>query len=402
MSPELTRSTFDQVMVPSYRPAEIIPVRGEGSRLWDQTGRELIDLTAGIAVTALGHCHPALVSALEEQSRRLWHVSNIFTNEPALELATKLCEATFGERVFFANSGAEANEAALKLARRRARDRDGPARHKIVAFNEGFHGRTLFTVTVGGTPGYTEGFGPLPGGITHVDFNDLAAAEDAIDDTTCAVIVEPVQGEGGVNPATSEFLAGLRRRCNEVGALLVFDEVQCGMGRTGHLFAYEGYGVVPDVLTSAKALGGGFPISAMITTAEIARSLDFGSHGSTFGGNPLACAVGNAVLDIVNTPEVLAGVAQRGERIVAGLRAIHEDLECFCDIRGRGLLVGAELTPELLDSSGEVLAAAQREGVLVLRAGTGVLRLAPSLVIPERDIDEGLTRLARALRSIRS
>lgn len=402
MSSELTRATFDQVMVPSYRPADIVPVRGEGSRLWDQSGRELIDFTAGIAVTVLGHCHPALVSALEAQARRLWHVSNVFTNEPALELATKLCKATFGERVFFANSGAEANEAALKLARRWAGDHDGPARHKIVAFDEGFHGRTLFTVTVGGTPSYTEGFGPLPGGIAHVAFNDLGAAVEVIDETTCAVIVEPVQGEGGVRPASADFLTGLRRRCDETGALLVFDEVQCGMGRTGHLFAYESYGVVPDVLTSAKALGGGFPISAMITTAEIAQSLDFGSHGSTFGGNPLACAVGNAVLDIVNTPAILEGVTRRAEHMTAGIGAIHEELGCFSEVRGRGLLIGAELAPALAGRSGDVLAAAQEEGVLVLRAGSDVIRLAPSLLIPEADIDEGLDRLARALRSMTS
>ncbi len=302
---QVSRSLFDEVMVPNYAPSAVIPVKGLGSRVWDQTGREFIDFAGGIAVNCLGHCHPALVSALKEQADKLWHLSNVMTNEPALILAQKLVNATFAEKVYFANSGAEANEAALKLARRFAKNEFGDHKTQIIAFKQGFHGRTFFTVTVGGQPAYSDGFGPKPADIVHAEYNNLASLEALISDNTCAVMLEPLQGEGGIITPTAEFIQGVAALCKKHNSLMIFDEVQSGVGRTGELYAYMGLGVVPDILTTAKALGGGFPIGAMLTTTAIAKHLVVGTHGSTYGGNPLACAVGIAAFDTVNTPEVL-------------------------------------------------------------------------------------------------
>ncbi|HOW76072.1 MAG TPA: aspartate aminotransferase family protein [Candidatus Competibacteraceae bacterium] len=396
----VTRDLFDAFMVPNYAPAAIIPVRGEGSRLWDQEGREYIDFAGGIAVTGLGHAHPHLVAALTEQAQKLWHVSNVLTNEPALKLARRLCELTFAERVFFANSGAEANEAALKLARKYATDHFAPDKREIIAFHQSFHGRTLFTVTVGGQPKYTQGFEPLPPGVTHVPFNDLAAFTAAISERTCAVIVEPVQGEGGVTPATPEFLQGLRELCDRHQALLIFDEVQCGNGRSSHLYAYMGYGVTPDILTTAKGLGGGFPISAMLTTAAIAESLNVGSHGTTYGGNPLGCAVAGAALDLLSDPEILAGVRHRHEVFMTGLRRINKRFGLFRELRGMGLLLGCELAEAWQGRSRDFIRAALDEGLLILVAGPDVIRLAPSLIIPDEVIEEGLNRFERAIAGL--
>jgi len=396
----VTRDLFDTFMVPNYAPAAIIPVRGEGSRLWDQEGREYIDFAGGIAVTGLGHAHPRLVAALTEQAQKLWHVSNTLTNEPALKLACRLCELTFAERVFFANSGAEANEAALKLARKYSADHFGPDKREIIAFTPSFHGRTLFTVTVGGQPKYTEGFEPLPSGITHVPFNDLATFASAISDSTCAVIVEPVLGESGVVSATPEFLRGLRELCNRHEALLIFDEVQCGNGRSGHLYAYMAYGVTPDILTTAKGLGGGFPISAMLTTAAIAQSLNVGTHGTTYGGNPLGCAVAGAALELFSDPELLAGVRHKHEIFMAGLRRINQRFGIFREVRGMGLLLGCELVETWQGRSRDFIKAALEEGLLILVAGPDVLRLAPSLIIPDELIEEGLNRFERAITGL--
>ncbi len=403
--PALSRATFDQVMVPSYAPGAFVPVSAKGSRVKDRSGRVLIDLAGGIAVTALGHCHPRVVKALKRQADRLWHVSNVVTNEPALELASKLVAKTFAERVFFCNSGAEANEAALKLARRVASDNESVTgkrprvakRHEIVAFRNAFHGRTLLTVTATGQEKYLEGYGPLPAGIRHVPFNDLAAARAAITEKTCAVIVEPMQGEGGVTPATKEFLRGLRRRCDEAGALLVFDEIQCGAGRTGALYAYMKFGVTPDILTTAKGLGAGFPIGAMLTTAKLAKHFTVGSHGTTFGGNPLACAVGSAVIDILSSKSVLDGVGKRHAAFVKGLEAINRRHRVFREIRGMGLLLGCELLPAHAGKAKELVTLAEKHGVMLLQAGPDVIRLAPSLVIPMADVKEGLVRLERAV-----
>ncbi|MDZ7277012.1 aspartate aminotransferase family protein [Pantoea eucrina] len=396
----VNRETFDNVILPVYAPAQFVPVKGKGSRVWDQQGKEYIDFSGGIAVTALGHCHPALVETLKSQGETLWHTSNVFTNEPALRLATKLIAATFAERVFFANSGSEANETAFKLARYYACKKHSPFKSKIIAFHHGFHGRTLFTVSVGGQPKYSDGFGPKPADIVHVPFNDLAAVKAVIDDHTCAIVVEPIQGEGGVMPATPEFMQGLRALCDEHQALLVLDEVQSGMGRSGKLFAYEHYGITPDILTTAKALGGGFPVSAMLTTHEIAAVMAPGAHGSTYGGNPLACAIAETAVDIINTPEVLNGVAERHQQFVAALSAIGKQYDIFSEVRGKGLLIGAVLKPQHASKARDILHAAAQQGVMILTAGADVMRFAPSLVIEPTDIEEGMARLARAIEQV--
>lgn len=398
--PSVSRADFDDVMVPNYSPATVIPVRGEGSRVWDQQGREYVDFAGGIAVTGLGHCHPKLVATLREQAGKLWHLSNVMTNEPALRLAEKICAATFAERVYFANSGGEANEAALKLARKYAADHHGDKKRRIIAFDNAFHGRTLFTVSAGGQPEKTKGFEPLPPAIDHTPFNDLTAFEQCMGDDVCAVIVEPVQGEGGIMPARAEFLRGLRESCDKHGALLIFDEVQIGMGRSGNLFAYMGYGVTPDILTSAKAMGNGFPVAAMLTKADIAASLTLGSHGSTYGGNPMACAVAEAAFDLISDPELLAGVKIRHERFMAGLQPIVEKHDIFTGVRGTGLLIGCELAPDWQGRGREVLNAALEQGLMVLVAGKTIIRLAPSLIVPDDDIDEGLRRFEATLTAL--
>ena len=396
----LNRAQFDEVMVPNYAPAAVIPVKGEGSRVWDQEGNEFIDFAGGIAVNCLGHCHPALVSALKEQGEKLWHLSNVMTNEPALTLATKLVNATFAERVYFANSGAEANEAALKLARRYALDNHGAQKDQIIAFDKAFHGRTFFTVTVGGQAAYSDGFGPKPQSITHVPFNDIAALEAVVSDKTCAIMLEPLQGEGGIINGDPEFLKAVRALADKHDALVIFDEVQTGVGRTGELFAYMGTDIVPDILTSAKALGGGFPIAAMLTTAKIAAHLKIGTHGSTYGGNPLACAIGNAVMDVVNTKEVLEGVKHREQLFRDGLAAINAKYNVFSEVRGKGMLLGAALNEKYEGRSRDFLVASVAEGVMTLMAGANVIRFAPSLVIPEADIAEGLARFERAVAKV--
>ncbi|CAM3803521.1 bifunctional acetylornithine/succinyldiaminopimelate transaminase [Rahnella victoriana] len=394
------RGTFDKVILPVYSPAKFIPVKGKGSRVWDQQGTEYVDFAGGIAVTALGHCHPALVKALHEQGETLWHLSNVFTNEPALRLAQKLIDATFADRVFFANSGAEANEAAFKLARYYASHRHSPYKSKIIAFHNAFHGRTLFTVSVGGQPKYSDGFGPKPADIVHVPFNDLDAVKAVIDDHTCAIVVEPVQGEGGVTSATPEFLQGLRELCDKHQALLVLDEVQSGMGRSGKLFSYMHYGVTPDILTTAKALGGGFPVSAMLATEDVASVMEPGKHGTTYGGNPLACAVAEAALDIINTPEVLAGINERREKFISALEAINQKYHIFSEFRGQGLLIGAELSDAYKNRAGEFHAAAADCGLMMLVAGPNVMRFAPSLVIDFADIEEGMERFEKAVAKV--
>lgn len=397
----VTRGTYDEVMLPIYAPADFIPVRGQGSRVWDQNGTEYVDFAGGIAVLALGHCHPALIAALKAQSESLWHVSNIFTNEPALILAQKLIKHTFAERVFFANSGAEANEAAFKLARHYALTRHHPYKTKIIAFHHGFHGRTLFTVSVGGQPKYADGFGPKPADIIHVPFNDLDAVKAVMDDHTCAVVLEPVQGEGGITPATPAFMQGLRELCDKHQALLVFDEVQSGMGRSGKLFAYMDYGIEPDILTTAKALGGGFPISAMLTKQDIAQVMVPGTHGTTYGGNPLACAVGNAAFDLINDPALLAGVNERHQWFADALQPLNSTFGAFAEIRGKGLLIGAELAGIYRDQSKTLLGLAAKNGLMLLNAGTNVLRFTPSLIIEKADVDEGMKRLAKTLNDFR-
>lgn len=396
----VTRHSFDDWMIPVYAPADFILVRGEGSQVWDQEGRSYIDFAGGIAVNALGHAHPQVKAALLEQAEKLWHLGNGYTNEPVLRLAKQLIDATFADKVFFCNSGAEANEAALKLARKYALDNGGGEKNQIVAFNNAFHGRTLFTVSAGGQPKYSQDFAPLPAGIIHTPFNDLAAAAEVINQQTCAVIVEPIQGEGGVLPADMQFLQGLRELCDRHGALLIFDEVQTGMGRTGYLYAYMKYGVVPDVLTTAKALGGGFPIGAMLTTDRLAKTLNVGSHGTTYGGNPLATAVAGVVFKLINTPQLLDGVKLRHQWFVEGLNQINQQYALFAEIRGAGLLIGGVLNPHYAGKAKQLTQLANEEGVIALIAGPDVVRFTPSLIIPEQDVQEGLLRFERAVARI--
>ena len=394
-----------KAMVPNYSPLPIIPERGEGSRI-HAGGREYIDLAGGIAVNSLGHGHPAVVQALTTQATKLWHMSNAFTNEPALRLAERLNELTFAERVMFSNSGAEANEAALKLARRYAYDKavasgtppDEVTKFEIVALEKAFHGRTLFTVTAGGTPKYKEGFGPVPSGVRHIAANDIDALANAIDHNTAAVILEPIVAEGGIITLEPAFVDRARELCNVHDALLIFDEVQTGAGRTGPLYAYmeaglDGSEVRPDILTSAKGIGGGFPIAATLTTEEIARSFSPGTHGSTFAGNPLACAVADAVLTEITKPETSHNAATQSKALRDGLRRIAASTGLFTEIRGKGMLIGAELSPDYAGHAKAFQKLALTHGVLCLVAGPDVIRLAPALNLTATEAQLGLERL---------
>lgn len=391
-----SRQDFDRYFIPVYNPADFIPERGQGSRVWDSAGREYIDFAGGIAVLALGHSHPALIRALTEQAEKLWHLSNTYTNLPAIQLAKKLTEHTFADLVFFANSGAEANEAALKLARKVGSSQT-PEKTEIISFTQSFHGRTLFTVSAGGQPKYSAAFAPLPAGIFHATYNDIRSVEALISDNTCAVIIEPIQGEGGVIAADPEFLTALRALCDKHNALLIFDEVQTGMGRTGSLFAYMDTPVTPDVLTTAKALGGGFPIGAMLSTAKVGSQLTVGEHGTTYGGNPLACAVAEAAFDIISDPTLLAGVKERHAYFLEKIHAINARHDVFKSVRGKGLLIGCVLKDAYQGRAKDVVELAAAEGLMCLVAGADVVRFTPSLIIGFDDIDEGMARLDAAL-----
>ncbi|OEZ62250.1 acetylornithine/succinylornithine family transaminase [Duganella sp. HH105] len=385
----VTRQTFDEVLVPTYAPAAMVPVRGSGLDLWDQNGKHYLDFTSGIAVASLGHCNPAVVEALTRQANTLWHLGNGYTNEPVLRLATALTEATFADRAFFCNSGAEANEAALKLARKYAHTKFGAHKSRIVSCYQSFHGRTLFTVSVGGQSKYTEGFEPLPPAIEHVTYNDIESARAAIGDDVCAVIVEPLQGEGGVVPGDKAFLQELRDLCTKTGALLIFDEVQSGMGRTGDLFHYMTYGITPDILTAAKALGNGYPIGAMLTTDELAKTLGVGTHGTTYGGNPLAATVALTVLDTINQPAFLARVKEASAKLRSTMEKLVADYsQVFTLVRGAGLLLGLVVTDGWKGRSKDIQRAAEANGLMVLIAGMDVVRLAPALIVTDAQIAE--------------
>ena len=386
--------------LPVYRPREVILERGQGARVWDSEGRECLDLSAGIAVCGLGHNDPDLVAALTEQAGKLWHTSNVFYSEPPLRLAAELVTASrFAERVFLCNSGAEANEAAIKLVRRwaAANDRDA-SRRVIVTFRGSFHGRTLAAVTATAQPKYQEGYEPLPGGFRYVDFNDIAQLEAAmVSGDVAAVMLEPVQGEGGVMPAAPGFLHEVRALCDRHGALLVLDEIQCGMGRSGALFAHWQEEVVPDIVTLAKALGGGFPIGAMLAGPKVAEVMQFGAHGTTFGGNPLAAAVARVSLRKLASDEIAANVDLQAQAIRDGLDAINREFDLFDEVRGRGLMLGAVLKPAYAGRAGEILDHAAGNGLLLLQAGPDVLRFVPALNVSDEDVSEGLLRLRSAL-----
>ena len=388
--------------LPVYKPRELVLDRGKGARVWDTEQRDYIDFGAGIAVNALGHQDPDLLAALTEQAHKLWHSSNVFYTEPPLHLAQELVDASaFAERVFLCNSGAEANEAAIKLVRKWATSQGRPPeRRVIITFRGSFHGRTLATVTATAQPKYQEGYEPLPGGFRYLDFNDAAALEAAFAaGDVAAVMLEPVQGEGGVLPAAPGFLKRVRELCDAHDALLVLDEIQCGMGRTGTLFAHVQDGVKPDIVTLAKALGCGFPIGAMLAGAKVAQVMQFGAHGTTFGGNPMAAAVARVALRKLSSAEVLANVQRQSEVLREALAAIGAELGLFSEVRGRGLMLGAVLADAYRGKAGEVLDVAAAHGLLMLQAGPDVLRFVPPLNICADDVSEGLTRLRAALRA---
>ncbi len=388
------------VLLPVYRQREMILERGQGARVWDSEGREYVDFGAGIAVCSLGHCNPELTAALVEQAGRLWHTSNVFYSEPPLRLAQELVAASrFAERAFLCNSGAEANEAAIKLVRKWAASHGrGPGRRVIVTFRGSFHGRTLAAVTATAQPKYQEGFDPLPGGFRYVDFNDIAQLEAAMaGGDVAAVMLEPVQGEGGVMPAAPGYLQAVRALCDQHKALLVLDEIQCGMGRSGALFAHWQDGVTPDIVTLAKALGGGMPIGALLAGPKVAQAMQFGAHGTTFGGNPLASAVARVALRRLGSDGIAANVAKQSQAIRDGIEVINRDLGLFAEVRGRGLMLGAVLKPEHAGKAGAIGDLAAAHGLLLLQAGPDVLRFVPALNIGDADVAEGLARLRKAL-----
>jgi acetylornithine/N-succinyldiaminopimelate aminotransferase len=386
-----------RTLVPNYRPQPITIVRGEGCTVWDADGRSYLDLMGGIATTALGHCHPKVVAALAAQSQALWHITNLYSSEPQIVLAEKLVAHSFAERVFFCNSGAEANEAALKIARRHHYLKD-TGRFEIVAFDGSFHGRTLFTVTATGQPSYREGFEPVVPGILHAPFGDLAATEAIIGEKTAAILVEPLQGEGGVRPLAKEYLQGIRALCDKHGLLLIFDEIQTGIGRTGTLFAYEQLGVQPDILTMAKALGNGLPLGAMMTTSEIAAALAPGTHGTTFGGNPVACAGAVATMEVMLADGFLDGVRQKGAYFQAELqKLVGKFPKMVAGVRGMGLIVGAVLTEQGVEHGGEIVNKMFDRGYLMNFAGNTAFRFLPPLIVTEDDIDSMIGALAEVL-----
>jgi acetylornithine/N-succinyldiaminopimelate aminotransferase len=387
--------------LPIYRQRELILERGEGSRLWDIEGRDYVDFAAGIAVNALGYGDSDVMAALHEQAAKVWHTSNVFYSEPPIRLTEELVAASsFADRAFLCNSGTEANEAAIKLARKFGAAQGRTAdRRVILTFEGSFHGRTLAAVTATAQPKYQQGYEPLPGGFRYAKFNDVASLDAMMTEDVIAVLVEPVQGEGGVVPATDEFLRALRERCDALGALLMFDEIQCGMGRTGKLWAHQWAGVEPDVMTLAKALGCGFPIGAMLVGARASQTLQFGAHGTTFGGNPLAAAVARVALRKLSSAELLANVEKRSVELRIGLERLGNETGVLTQVRGQGLMLGAVLSPEHAARAGEILDHATHAGLLLLQAGSDVLRFVPALNITSDELGEGLSRLRTALQT---
>ena len=384
----------------AYKPREMILDRGVGSMVWDTDGNDYIDFGAGIAVNGLGHHNKDLLTALTKQAEKLWHTSNTFFSEPPVLLAEELVKSSkFAKRVFITNSGAEANEAAIKLARKYAADKGRPPeRRDIITFTGSFHGRTLATVTATAQPKYQAGFEPLPGGFRYCKFNDFDEITRMVNENTCAVMLEVVQGEGGITPVKPGFLKHVQALCHKFDALLILDQVQCGMGRTGKLFShFAEAGVKPDVVTIAKALGGGMPIGACLIGARAENTFQFGSHGSTFGGNPLACAVARVVLKKLQTPALMKNVNDRGKQLKTALAAINKKTGIFSEIRGRGLMIGAELKPQWHGKSGDISELARKNGLLVLQAGPNVVRFLPPLVITEKEMKEGLVRFERSI-----
>ena len=384
---------MSSAIVPTYARADVTFERGDGCWLTTTSGERYLDFGAGIAVVSLGHSHPHLVETLKNQGSKLWHTSNLFQMPEGERLAKRLTEATFADLVFFANSGAEANEAAIKMARRRQWIEGHGERFRVLTFEGAFHGRTLATIAAGGQPKYLEGFGPKVEGFDQIPITDLAAVEAAVTPETAAIMIEPIQGEGGVRTVPVAFLRGLREICNTHGLMLIFDEVQTGVGRTGKLFAYEHTGITPDILTSAKGLGGGFPVAACLATADAARGLSAGVHGTTFGGNPLAMAIANAVLDVVLAPGFLDNVARLGlnaRQKLAALADAHPRI--VEEVRGQGLMIGLKLRVP----PGDFAALLRDQHMLSIPAGDNTLRLLPPLTISDAELDEAMHKLDAA------
>ena len=386
------RGEYDNVMLPNYSPANFVPKKAEGSLVWDQDDKEYIDFGGGIAVNSLGHSHPSLIKALTDQSKKIWHLSNYLTNEPAIKLANKLTELTFAENVFFSNSGSEANEAAIKIARKYHSSRN-ENRNEIVSFQNSFHGRSLLNISLGSSEMHRNGFEPLMPGIKHGVFNDLSGLDELITEQTAAVILEPVQGEAGVFKATNDFMTKLNEVTSKKGALLIIDEVQSGVGRMGSLYGYMNYNIQPDIVTSAKGLGGGIPIGATLTTRIIGESMQPGTHGSTFGGNPIACAVAHEVLNIVSDEKFLNEVSEK-EELFLNLLSELKNHGVFSDIRSAGLWIGCDLVEK---SANEVLDKAYEQGLILVSAGSNCLRLAPALNISNSEIEKGVEILKQVL-----
>lgn len=378
----------------TYGRFPIAPVKGRGSYVWDANGKQYLDFISGIAVCGLGHCHPELVKVLKDQVDTLWHVSNLYWIKPQVEAAEKLVQISGMGKAFFCNSGAEANEAAIKLARKYFYRRQEDHKNHIIVFKESFHGRTLATVTATGQSKYQEGFAPLPEGFVYAEYNNLDSVKKMVNKNTCAIMLEPVQGEGGIHPADMDFLRGLRELCNKEELLLIFDEVQCGMGRTGKFFAFQSYGIKPDIVTMAKSLGGGIPIGAMLATDEVAGGFAPGDHASTFGGNPLATAAACKVIDLISDPAFLKQVEESGRYLQECLSQIND--ERIVGIRGRGLMVGMELNIDVK----ELIGLCMDQGLLLLNAGPRVLRFVPPLNISQTEINQGVAILKEALKDL--
>ena len=389
----------DNVFIGTYSRFPAAMVRGEGCRLWDADGKEYVDFLSGIAVCSLGHCYPAVTEAVCSQAGKLMHVSNLFYTAPQTELAELLIANSFADKVFMANSGAEANEAAIKLARIHG----GPDRYEIISLSGSFHGRTLATVAATGQPKFHKGFDPLPQGFVHAEFGDPSALEELINEHTCAILCEPLQGESGVRPLESDYLQAIRKLCDKHDLLLIFDEVQTGMGRTGSLFAYQQLGVTPDIMTVAKALGNGLPIGAMLTRDDIAVSFGVGTHASTFGGNPVAAAAAVAVMRVMLEDGFFPGVQERGQYLTDQLVNVAERFpDLATGVRGSGLLLGLVLTEKGIGIGAEIVQQLFAEGVLINFAGNRVLRFIPPLVISQAEIDILIDRLIAVLEQFHS
>ena len=394
----VTRSDFNRYMMPTYKPAEFVPSKAKGSWVWDKTNKKYIDFASGIAVSSLGHCHPALNKALVEQSKKIWHLSNLLTNEPALRLAKILCKHTFAEKVFFSNSGAEAVEGAIKTARKHAYTNISKKKNGIVAFSDAFHGRTMMTIALNGSDRFVEGYGPMPEGIKHHPFNETKNLEKVINKNTAAVIVELVQGEAGIIKAKKDFIQKIKKLCKQNQALIIVDEVQSGAGRTGTLFAYEQFGIKPDIMCCAKGIGGGIPIGAVLTSSKIAECMQLGSHGSTFGGNPLACAVAEQVMTMLSKKTLLNGVKRKEKIFVDELKSINKEFKCFSSIRSSGLWIGCKLNTTDHFNLDTMMKACYAKGLMILKANNNTIRIAPSLIIEDDVIKKGLKILRAAIQ----